>query len=63
MDNLLKNDLVQVINSKRKKTLPAWTVVPSVVSEVIPDSVFNIATNHFSTLSSKLQALSSVGHM
>lgn len=54
MDNLLKNDLVQVINSKRKKTLPAWTVVPSVVSEVISDSVFDIVDRRNSSLSIKV---------
>ncbi len=54
MDGLLKNDLVLVINRKRKKTLPVWTATPLVISETFSDSVFDIVDRKNSTLSIKV---------
>ncbi len=51
MDNLLKTDLVGVINQKRKKTLPEWTASPVVASEDIDEPIFDIVDRKNSTLS------------
>ena len=52
MDELLKTELVGIINEKRNKTLPEWTEAVVVCSEDISDSVFDIVDRKDSDLES-----------
>ena len=42
MENLMKKELVKIINSKRNKTLPEWTAPVAVTTEDTNDSIFDV---------------------
>lgn len=52
----MKKDLVQVINQKRKGTLPEYTVEPDVITEDIGDKIFDIVDEKGTTGSIKRAA-------